>query len=369
VIAAKILCCAMTVSVALAQEQNGREWLDNHGVSLGFSYMIEGFTNWKPARDTTRKALVLGSFVATVEVDLKKMNAGRGEVVFTGQVVHGRGVGEPAGGIVQLPSNLEAQAFGRLAEAYYTDSYLDGKVRIKAGQQYADPDFSLIANGAAFLNASYGVLPTSPMPTYPDPRLGVSVQVESTSKFSWGVGVFRGGTLDPFYEEGETIDTGYFTIAEARVHPFSNSSSQKGTYRFGAWQQGKSAWRDDGILVRNYGVYAAGDHWLHQREEGGGPGVFGRWGWSPASHNGISGYYGGGFLYEGLTPRRSGDVVGIGVNTVDLVGLGQETAYELFYQLRLTKQLTLQPDLQWVAHIAGQSGSALIAGLRMGIEF
>jgi porin len=348
---------------------DGREWLDNNGVALGFSYMVEGFTNWRPAADTSRHALVLGSFVSTAEFDLQKMKAGRGQFFLSGQAIHGKGIGEAAGGAVQLPSNLEAQGFGKFVEAFYTDSYLDGKIRIKAGQQYADADFGLIESGATFLNASYGVLPTSPMPTYPDPRLGVSMQVETTSWFSWGIGAFRGGSLEPFSEEGETVRQRNFTVAEARVQPFSKNSSQKGTYRFGAWQQGNGAWREDGLLVRNYGVYAAADHWLSQREQGGGPGVFGRWGWSPANRNGISGYYAGGFLYQGITTRRAGDAIGIGVNIVELGGLGKEAAYELFYQFRLPKHMMLQPDLQWMKNIGGQRGSALIAGVRMGIEF
>jgi porin len=138
----------------------------------------------------------------------------------------------------------------------------------------------------------------------------------------------------------------------------------------GAWQQGNGTWRKDGTLVRNHGVYAAADHRLSAREEGGGPAVFARWSWSPGDRNEITGYAGGGFLYEGLTSRRPDDSAGIGVNVVRQGRqVGSETAYELFYRYQVTRNVILQPDVQWLRHIAGQRPSTLVAGLRMGIEF
>jgi carbohydrate-selective porin OprB len=147
--------CLVLCSVAWAQQDESRP------VSLYFSYTAEGFTNGADAR-------YLGSLVAGFRLDLHSLRLGRGTIFAGAQQLHGRGMNSRLGAL-QAPSNLDAETSGRIGEVWYADEYLAGKLRIKAGRQYADSEFGSIDSAADFLNAAYGVVPTAPMPTYRNP--------------------------------------------------------------------------------------------------------------------------------------------------------------------------------------------------------
>jgi carbohydrate-selective porin OprB len=212
--------------------------------------------------------------------------------------LRGRGISESSVGAVQALSNLEEQPFNRFIEAWYADSYRDGRVKIKVGRQYAATDFGVVENGVDFLNSSYGLNPTTPMPTFPAPELGGSVWVAPTSWLSTGVGVFTGGTLDAPTEGGGAINRRPFAIFEARFQPFGKNAASHGSYGVGLWRQSRGAWLSaaDGntVPVRNHGVYVIADHWFMRSLSGEhrGPGVFFQWGWTPSDRNEITGYTG-----------------------------------------------------------------------------
>lgn len=107
------------------------------------------------------------------------------------------------------------------------------------------------------------------------------------------------------------------------------------------------------------GLYAAMEHRF--REGGGGsPAIFTRWGWAPQSRNDIAAYVGAGIVCRGI---------GAGLTSVQLAASNRETVYELFYKRHLTRQISVQPDLQWVANAGGRGPSNLVAGVRMRVEF
>ncbi len=276
----------------------------------------------------------------------------------------GRGINDARIGATQAPSNLDETNFGKFVEAWYTDTYFAGRLRLKAGRQYADSDFGLVANGGAFLNASYGAMPTMPLPTYPDPELGASVWAAPSSRISFGFGVYGGGWLERPFEGAAPVRKRPLAVFETKIEPFSRSASQQGAYRIGVWRQNRAA------CVPNYGVYAAADHWFRRTETDThrGPGVFGQWGWTPRDRNQVSRYSGGGFVYQGLTSRRVGDTAGIGVNLVRLASGKSEMIYELFYNCRLSGAVSIQPDVQWVRHAGGEGRSAFVGGLRLVLQ-
>jgi carbohydrate-selective porin OprB len=213
-----------------------------------------------------------------------------------------------------------------------------------------------------------------PMPTYPTPELGASAWVAPVSWISWGIGVYKGGMLDPLAEEGAAIDCRPFTILETRIEPFGDSSSSYGSYSVGFWRQSRGAWlarAEDIAPATNYGVYVNADHWFQRSPSGEnrGPGLFSQWGWAPSDRNEIAGYAGGGIAWAGLVPGRQRDSAGIGVTRVRLAENPNETIFELFYKCHLTGKLMVQPDLQWVHRPGGDGRNALVAGLRLGVEF
>ena len=162
---------------------------------------------------------------------------------------------------------------------------------------------------------------------------------------------------------------GLFSIAEINLAPYATASAIHGVYRIGVWQQGNGSFRSDSGLrqVRNGGLYATADHWFRRTSSSGtnaGPGVFVQAGWSPADRNEITAYIGGGFAWKGLFTNRPEDAIGVGISQVKLSRAGRETATEAYYRWQVSKQLAVQPDVQFVSRPYGTGRNAIVAGIR-----
>lgn len=349
--------------------------LEERGITLSLGYTAEIFSAVSGGVGRGRRSDYLGSFAPSLTLDFSRIGFGRGQFYMSGQTLHGRGISESRIGTAQALSNLEEQRFSRFIEAWYADSYRNGLLTIKMGRQYADADFGVVENGADFLNSSYGLNPTTPMPTFPAPELGASVWVAPASWFSAGAGVFKGGTLDALTEDGVAMNRRPFAMFEARFEAFGKNAASHGQYSIGLWRQSRGAWlsagEENAAPVRNYGIYATADHWFMRSPSGEhrGPGLFFQWGWTPADRNEITGYTGGGVAWAGLIPARRRDSIGMGVTRARLVGRDSENIIEWFYKLQVTSKLMVQPDLQWVLNPSGDNRRALVAGLRLGVEF
>jgi porin len=324
----QVMLCAVVSWAAFGQQnQDGdtgiRSRLEQQGVSFGLSYAAESFTNGPRAR-------YLGSLSSTATFDLPHLGLGRGLVFVSAQALHGEGINDRWIGAIQTPSNLEQRPFAKFVETWYSDSYLQGRLRIKAGRQYADSEFGAIENGADFLNASYGVLPTAPMPTYPDPELGVAAWAAPARGVSVGLGVFRGGPL---------ARGALFKVLEGRVE-----TSRRTTFRAGWWQQ-----------AANHGMYAVAEHKLRAEDEPT-PAVFVRVGWAPAPRNDVVACAGAGVVYRGF---------GAGLTSVRPVAGNIETVYEIFYKHHVGGNILLQPDVQCVWNPGGSGRRSLVAGVRV----
>ncbi len=354
-------------------EQWSREWLESRGIIFEGEYRAETFSNLRGGIDGKRGGEYLGSVDSTVTLDLNKLHLGRGAIVIGAQNLHGRGINDRKVGAVQAASNLDDAPFTKLIEAYFTDHVFGNRVTFKAGRLYADADFNTIETAGDFLNSSYGLIPTVPMPTYPAPQLGASVWTSLTSRVSLGAGIYTGAKLDALEETASPVSTGTFTVLETKVDPFSTSAAFHGSYRVGIWQQGRSSWNSHDLSspARDYGLYATGEHWFQKPLSGGGnvgPSVFFQVGWSPSDRNEISSYWGVGAAYPGIVPKRPQDSVGIGVTQARLVA-GNESVLELFYKVQMTKKVFLQPDMQWVNRPSGDGRNALLGGVRVGMSF
>lgn len=341
--------------------ENARSWLARRGITVGASHVAEAF-RWNGAGSGSGQ--YLGSYAPSVTFDLARMKIARGQVHLGGQVLRQRAAGAET---LQAVSNMEAPAFDKVAEAWYADSYLGGRLALKAGWHYADAEFGTVDAAASFLNGSYGANPTTPMPTYPDAALGVTASVSVTQWLSIGTAVFRGAERDA--DIGTPARMAPFQIVEARLAPLGPHSS----IRVGVWRQAvspdeRAAGEDASV---NSGVYATAERRFGTRGSDPGSGawaLFVQAGWAPAERNDVSRYLGGGVSRRGLLHRRPDDEVGVGVTSAVRGAGGRETGLELFYRLELRDGLFLQPDLQWIRRPAGGTGQAVVAGVRVGME-
>ena len=140
------------------------------------------------------------------------------------------------------------------------------------------------------------------------------------------------------------------------------------------------------VFRQNYGAFTSIDQMLwkesYSGEDDQGIGAFFQYGYSPGNINFLQDYYGGGFVYKGLLPGRDQDIFGTAFASVmfsdpyrDMqsnkgINVGKsETAWETFYKCIVKRNLSVQPDIQYIAHPSGRYKDALVPGLRFETVF
>jgi porin len=340
------------------------------GIALGFSYRAEVVGGLTHREMSKHDVTALTSAFVSLDLDWAKLNNLRGHTLVSAQIVHGTALNEDPLGTYQLASNLDADKYIKIIEAWYSESFWQNRLSFKAGRQYADTDFGINESAGDFINAGYGVLPTAPMPTYPDPQLGIMGNLSPLSWATISAGVYRGNKLEAEEEETPAIDKGAFTVAEVKL----KSSATQSMYRLGYWRQTQGAYRANSAgeetVTNNYGTYATVDYWPRMKsEEERGPAFFARWGWSPSDRNEVYGHLEAGVTCPAVIPRRKQDSVGVGFTQVALTGAKRETVFESYYKFQLSRALVIQPDLQWAYHASGGDKNRAIAGLRVAMNF
>jgi porin len=347
-------------------EEPREGWLAAHGIELGLVSRADVLSRVQGGLSGSHAPRYRGHIDFVTTLDLEKLGLwSGGTVVLVAQNGHGQGISERHVGDVQLLSNIDAHSFTQMSEWYLEQALFHGRLRLKVGRQDSAVDFGLVDFGAEFLNASFGVIPTNPLPTFPDPALGVSAFAEVTEEVTLGVGVYSATPIRWGLLRGTTFG------AEVAWAPGAGGGAAGTRYRAGAWYM-----RDplDAGDPGTSSFYAALDQVLY-REGGSDQGLSGflQVGTSTGAPNGVSDYVGAGLLYSGLIPGRDEDRVGVGVAHARLparAGAGPtETDIELLYRLSPWSWITLQPSLHWVLSPGGEDRTAVVAGLRIEVAF
>jgi len=288
----------------------GRTWLDEHGVRLDFAYTGEVFRGPSSAyRGNADVQLTLSPYPDT-------------RIFAYGQNGHGGGVSPDAN--LRMPvSNLEADEFTQLSELWI-EQKLGDNLRLRVGKQDANRDFAAPRFPGNFINSSYGVLPTSPMPSFPFPKLGAFVEVSPAPGFA-----IRSAVYDS--------DEGLMGVSAIVVEGHS----------LGYWLTPESA-----------GLFGILDFFFpFQNKQS--VQMFVRVAWNPGMSDGTIFYAGGGATYHGFGGRD--DTLGLGAGHVRGDPDPPETFIELFYKARFTKWFSLEPDVQMFFHPGDR---VLVAGIR-----
>ena len=374
----------------------GREWLVDHGFTFEMLYTADFFYNLRGGLNTSdaeqyRGLLALGFTLDTCQAGLWD----NGTFFVSAIQNHGTDITARHLGDLQAANNNDAPNDTRLYEFWYGHDFFDGRLTVKLGKLDANNDFAAPEFGGEFIHSSPGFSPTIPMPTWPDPALGVEVFIKPSDWIYFGAGVFDAqgvGTRSGFETALHSPDDS-FTIAEVGVRPKLSLFGQQdlpGTYRVGGFYH-SGEWDvyfndlDGRLPARthrgNAGVYAVFDQLLYREhheveDDEQGLGAFFQFGWADSDYNEITQHYGGGLQYVGLLPGRDCDVCGLGVHHVSLSGKAQsmekrygETAIEAFYKCQVTEFFSLKPDVQYIANPGGDGRDAIVAGVRMEIVF
>lgn len=356
-----------------------RSNLEEHGVTFGSSLLYSPFGKTRGGMVDTRKGAGYTLFNLDVTLDTEKMGLWKGGTFYMlYQNKRGSGLSEDYMGDYMVLDGWDFREMNQLSEVWYQHVFFDEKARIKFGKQDANADFCYLNSGFDFMNTAFSIMPTVPIPTYPDPTFGFMAEISPKEWLSVRNGVY--------HKDGAAFD-----IAEIEVK--TKIKNLPGRYFTGGWAYSGATEVDTEDLDingdpitntydRNFGWYAAFEQMLYKEkpedeEDAQGLTLFGQVGLEPSARNDIDKYFGAGLHYKGLIPKRDEDIAGVGVAVANfsrrldsLYGMqGQETAVECFYRYNVTPWFYLQPDVQFIMNPSGSYPSSCAIGLRSVFTF
>ncbi|MCE5250515.1 carbohydrate porin [bacterium] len=322
-----------------------------------------------------------GNFDLTVSASSEALGLWKGTTFSVDfQNGNGRGISESYVGDYQVLSNIDAGNFTQISEYTLCHSFAGNRFMIKLGKQDANEDFNVADNAGDFINSSFGIMPNVPLPTFPDPGLGISVFYTLSDNIQIKAGLFDGlshggswGFNTAFSSHGESSSVMELSYGSSLL-PFFK---KRGTFKIGLWRHGglyapvagtgSKSENLGGYCIYEQGIlgYAESDH--HHVD------MFLQYGYADREISAIPNYAGIGFKADGLITGRPDDSMGIGAACAlvnpEMKDMKGETAFEYYYQTTIMGKLTLQPDVQYIINPGGMYDNALVTGMRVYINF
>ena len=351
--------------------------LAGRGVTVDVIYASDVFT----ARG---RAAVLGHVDAALTLDSRKLGLWDGGMLYVlASNNHGHGINNTVWS-EQPVTNLEAAPYTQLTELFIEQRALDDRLRVRIGKQDAAREFGTPRLGGNFLNGSFGMYPTAPLPAYPATGLGAIVEARPVAWLAGKLAIYEGrpltgglGLTRAFTPGGGYTLVGG-TAATHRVGPGRDG----GTTSAGVWRQsgvfsdvGAAPGTEPRMFDGDTGWFVQHDERIYldpdDRSDPRGLTVILRVSWAQPDRTVIARYAGGSAAWHGIGPRQ-GDAAGIGAGTLRIGqplggtrGPKDEWFAEAFYALQLTGFVSLEPDVQAFRHPGGDGSDALVAGMRL----
>ncbi|MFO0427987.1 MAG: carbohydrate porin [Planctomyces sp.] len=384
------------ISAAPEEEDSGAsplalpDWAHQYrGITGEYIYTGEVFSNVHGGVNTNGATRYRGNLDLVMNVDTEGMDLWKGGRLFVyGSQFHGQTLTPRDVGDTQLYSNIESNPRPenelQLTEFWYEHSFADGALIVKMGKQDANADFAFVDLGGDFINSSFGLIPTVPLPTWPNPGMGIAVFADLTDTWHFKTGIYDGA---PTFGAPTGGQWGFSTVGEfgamslyelSWTPQFGPDGDLPATFRLGSWYHSgdfDNLAAGVGTVSGNHGYYASVDQLLW-KEPGSddapqGLGAFLQYGWSPSDRNAVDRYIGSGVTYRGPLRGHDADLIGVGIASADFSDrtLLRENAFEVFYKAQIFEWMVLQPDTQYIAKPSGNGRDAFIIGLRSEIVF
>lgn len=290
--------------------------------------------------------------------------------------------GEPSANLVgdfQGISNIEAGNLTFLYEFWYKQTIQN--VTVIFGLQDLNASFAVNEEGGSFVNSSFGIhssiADNIPAPIFPLTALGLTVQWNISADYLWQASLFD-GTPDNFESNPYNTDwklsrnDGMTFISEFQVSK-SFIKGMSGSYKLGTYYHEHNHAEAD--IKKNYGFYFVADQQIFKKKNNTSSlSLFSQIGLCPRNKNKNDNYYSLGAIYKGLLNKRPLDEAGIAFAYAGFSqnNVGNETAIEMNYQLKISDNFYIKPDLQYVINPAGTDTkltNAFVSLLRIGINF
>ena len=229
------------------------------------------------------------------------------------------------------------------------------------------------------------MFPAAPLPSYPTTGLGATVIVQPTGWMALKACLFEGNpTLGSFgFDSAFVRGAGFMVASEvAATHHSQAALGDVGTTSVGAWRQQGDFPELTGVGARvfksDFGFFIQNDERVLAHpanpEHAAGLNVITRFAWAQADRTNVDLYAGASVVWHGLGPRAD-DTVGAGAGGFRVRhplggtrGPGTELFFEAFYKWRLTRFLSLQPDVELYRHPGGDGSNAVVVGARLKVK-
>jgi porin len=269
-------------------------------------------------------------------------------------------------------SNIDDVSRTRLYEFWYAQKFADDRLRFKGGKIDANSDFAVVHIAGDFLNSSMGYSPTIlALPTYPEPKPGVSIFGIPKQHYQAAAGWFRASEdLNMLILEG-----GRDWLAAGDL---------PGRFSLGMWRlTGPVPCFDGDELGSTQGIYVVTEQsiWRRTRPEPDGSQevtAFLQYGHANGDVSPFTHHVGGGLVISGLLASRSHDAFGIAVTTVQFTNAPEagyehdrELVVETYYKIGLGRFVSLVPDVQFIHNPGGllTNKDAVVVTPRLNISF
>lgn len=417
---------ASTSAFAGAKDESAAEWLfpkwfnewhdglANKGLNFGATYIADNIAN--VSGGVKRGAIHFGRLDLSVDADLDKLVGWTGGRFYANAfVIYGQGLSRNYVQNLATISEIEALPDQRLYNAYFEQSFFDGRLSIRAGQQAADVEFFDSETDDLFINGTFGwpAIKASNLPAGgPAPPIavpGIRVKATLSDQVTLFGAVFNGdpsgpGDQDPQLRDHHglafRVNDPPWVIGQVRFNYDIDIGGRPlaGNFTPGAWKhygsfdsqrftaEGQSIADPDGSgvpakLRGNYGIFAVIEQVLYRPPEvkdnttsASLPGVtaFGRIAYSPPDRNLIDLYLDGGIGFVGFVPGRPIDRFGVAMaymrisNTARNLDLdtnfysgvqgpvrSNETLLEMIYEAHIKPGWLIAPYFQYVWRPSG----------------
>lgn len=352
--------------------ERAADWMEEKGVSYGYSFVGDWSTNFRGGASTRGSAFRhLQDTSLSLSSDRALGWAG-GTFFVNFHSYNGRD-GSANVGDAQGYSNIEDVSRAHLFELWFEQVLFSDRVRFKVGKLDANSEFAFVENGAEFLNSSMGFSPTVfVFPTYPEPRMSFNVFTNPTEHLYVNFG---------FYD---TADPGTMPITEVGGTWALSTQELAGRLGVGLWHNTGTFERFDGGTEKGTsGLYLVFDQTLWREDRGAGDSqqgvaAFFQYGYADANVSELKHHIGGGMYWTGALPGRDEDMLGVGASQVVFTSdpaagfdYNSELALEFFYKLQITGWLNIGPDVQYIRNPGGTAAqdNALVGTVRVAITF
>ncbi len=344
-------------------------------------------------RDTNGPGRNSASLDAFVTLDLGRLGVIRdAEALLHLQSNWGAGINARTGAIYEVNDDADGDLGLHVAQLWIRRHFMDRRLSLTIGfldfQTVLDRNVYANSEDKQFWNQTLDNNPLIPL----NIGLGVTLTFRPVDWYTLIVGagdaqsvLYKPGFSTTFHDESWFV--GYVENDFSISLP-SSRGSLPGNYRFGlmydprvraVFPRGRYDRRMDGD---DCATYVSVDQLLfrEQRDSEQGLGVFGRFGYRTPQTNRVARFWSAGASYQGLLPGRDNDVLGAAFSLVRGSRLyrqrvnddfDNETAYELYYAIQISKWLVITPDVQYIDNPGASStmSHALVGGVRVRFSF